>query len=384
MSKLSAADILSQLIQFDTVSRRSNLELLGWVETYLETFGVKSRRIYDDTGKKANLIATIGDPTVPGYILSGHVDVVPVDDQDWSFDPFGGEIRDGMVLGRGASDMKGYVACVLAAVPEMTAKPLATPLHIVLSHDEEVGCIGVRTAIAEIAQWETLPKGCFVGEPTDMGVIIGHKAKRAERVVIKGFTAHSSLAPTAVNSVEYAARLTTFISDMGRDLQKNGARDPYFDVPHTTAHVGVSHGGSMVNIVPDHTQIDFEVRAISADNPAELVEQVRAFAKGTLEPQMQAVKPDCNIHFETLSDTPGLDTCPDADIVATVKALSQKNNHSKVAFGTEAGLFAEVHIPTVVVGPGNIDRAHKPDEFIKVSELESCGLFLSNLIAQCV
>ena len=208
----AAPDILARLIQFDTVSDKSNLPLLSWVEERLAEFGVESRRVYDESGEKANLIATIGDASVPGYILSGHVDVVPVTGQNWTKDPFGGEISDGRVWGRGASDMKGFAACLLSALPEMTAQPLATPLHIVLSHDEEIGCVGVRSAVADISGWDVKPKGCIVGEPTRMGVVLGHKAKRATKAVLTGRAGHSSLAPEAVNAVEYAARLATYIS----------------------------------------------------------------------------------------------------------------------------------------------------------------------------
>ena len=379
----SPEGILSRLIQFDTVSHLSNLELLDWVEAYLAEYGVSARRIYDATGEKANMIATIGDATVPGYILSGHVDVVPVKGQDWSFDPFGGEIRDGRVLGRGASDMKGYLACVLAVVSEMVAAPLHTPLHLVFSHDEEIGCVGVRTAVADIAGWEVLPKGCFVGEPTAMQVVLGHKAKQTMAVQVRGSTAHSSLAPEAVNAVEYAARLTTLISDLGRDFQEFGARDPAYDVPHSTGHVGVQHGGRQVNIVPDSASLVFEFRCIGADDPAERAAQVEAFARDVLEPRMKAVHADSGFTFSLKSAIPGLDTDPASELISLTKVLAGRNDHSKVAFATEGGLFSEIGIPTVVIGPGNIDRAHKPDEFIEVAELQACTDFLLRLIQRC-
>jgi len=380
---MSPAEILSRLIQFDTTSHLSNLELLDWVEAYLEPYGVHCRRIYDPTGQKANLIATIGNPDVPGYVLSGHVDVVPVDGQDWSFDPFGGEIRDGRVLGRGASDMKGFAACALAAVPRMVEAEMETPIHLCLSHDEEVGCIGVRSAIAELSKWPVRPKGCFVGEPTDMDVVLGHKAKRSVRAIVRGKAAHSSLAPAAVNAVEFAARLTVFISDIGRRLRESGPRDDLFDVPHTTAHVGLFNGGAQLNIVPEHAALDFEFRAVAADSPDLLVEEVVAYARRTLEPSMQAIAAGTGIDFEDISAIPGLETDADADIVTLAKSISRKNAHAKVAFGTEGGLFSEADIPTVIIGPGSIARAHKADEFIEVDELSACSDFLNGLIVHC-
>jgi len=381
---MTAADILTKLVAFDTISHKTNLPLLDWVEAYLTGHGVASHRIYDETGEKANLIATIGPADVPGIILSGHVDVVPVEGQAWSTDPFEATVIDGRMYGRGSSDMKGFCACVLAAVPDMVAADLATPLHIVLSYDEEIGCIGVRGAIREIADWPIRPRACIVGEPTMMQVVLGHKTKRSIRVTVRGKTGHSSLAPNYVNAVEYAARLTVFISDMGRELAATGAVDPLYDVGHTTAHVGMLHGGTQLNIVPDEAVFDFEFRSIREDDADAMVEQVVAFARDTLEPAMRAVDPDTGIEFETLSGVDGLDTAPEADIVAFAKSLPQRNDHAKVAFGTEGGLFQTMaDIPTVVIGPGDIDRAHKADEYITLDEIAAGSAFIERLVDRC-
>ncbi len=381
---MTAQDILAKLIAFDTVSRNTNLPLIEWVEEYLTEHGVASHRVYDETGEKANLIATIGPKDAPGIILSGHVDVVPVDGQPWSTDPFRATVIDGRLYGRGSSDMKGFCACVLAAVPEMTAADLATPLHILLSYDEEVGCIGVRGAIREIVDWPVKPRACIVGEPTMMQVVLGHKTKRSIRVTVRGKTGHSSLAPTYVNAVEYAARLTVFISDMGRELAATGAVDPLYDVGHTTAHVGMLHGGTQLNIVPDEAVFDFEFRAIREDDADAMVEGVKTYARETLEPAMQAVAPETGIDFHTISEVDGLDTAPDAEVVSFTKSLAQRNDHAKVAFGTEGGLFQTMaDIPTVVIGPGDIGRAHKADEYITLDEIAAGSAFLSRLIDRC-
>ena len=381
---MTAQEILAKLIGFDTVSHKTNLPLIDWVESYLESHSISSHRVYDETGEKANLIATIGPADAAGIILSGHVDVVPVEGQPWSTDPFEAVVKDGRMYGRGSSDMKGFCACVLAAVPKMVAADLTTPLHIVLSYDEEIGCIGVRGAIREIAEWPVKPRACIVGEPTMMQVVLGHKTKRSIRVTVRGRTGHSSLAPNYVNAVEYAARLTVFIADMGRDMAKNGAVDPLYDVGHTTAHVGMLHGGTQLNIVPDDAVFDFEFRAIKGDDADALVERVKAFAAQELEPAMRAVDPETGIDFHTLSGVDGLDTDPDAEVVSLAKSLARRNDHAKVAFGTEGGLFQTMaDIPTVVIGPGDIGRAHKADEYIGLDEIEAGSAFLDRLIDRC-
>ncbi len=381
---MTAQDILAKLIAFDTVSHKTNLPLLEWVEEYLSGFGIESHRVYDETGEKANLIATIGPKDAPGIILSGHVDVVPVEGQPWSTDPFEATIIDGKMYGRGSSDMKGFCACVLAAVPQMVKANLATPFHIVFSYDEEVGCIGVRGAIAEIADWPVKPRACIVGEPTMMQVVLGHKSKRSIRVTVRGRTGHSSLAPNYVNAVEYAARLIVMISDMERDFEKNGAVDPLYDVGHTTAHVGMLHGGTQLNIVPDEAIFDFEFRTIREDDADALVEKVLTYARTELEPAMKAVHPEAGFDFETLSGVDGLDTEPEAEITSFAKSLAQRNDHAKVAFGTEGGLFQTMaDIPTVVIGPGDIGRAHKADEYIGLDEIKAGSAFIDRLIERC-
>ena len=380
----SASKILTELIRFDSVSSRSNLPIIDWIEKFLADRDVASVRFPDENRQKSNLVATIGPAEVPGYILSGHTDVVPVEGQDWTVDPFGGEIIGERLYGRGSSDMKGYLACVLSRLDEMLEAPLTRPLHLVFSYDEEVGCVGVRKAITGIAEWPVRPLGCFVGEPTDMDVVVGHKGKRSVRVEITGKTGHSSLAPNFVNAAEYGARLTTFISDIGRELAASGARDSLYDMPHSTGHVGVLKGGTQLNIVPDHCTLDFEFRVIAADDADALVERVMNFAATELVPAMQAVAPETGIVFTDLSEIPGLDTDPSEDIIVFAKRLAGRNSHSKVAYGTEGGLFTTMAgIPTVVIGPGKIDRAHKADEFVLLSELDQCCSFLDRLIAEC-
>jgi acetylornithine deacetylase len=383
MNLQSSKDILAALVGFDTVSRNSNLELIAWVEKYLDRLGVKHERIYDETGRKSNLWATVGPADVPGYILSGHTDVVPVDDQTWTNDPFTLTERDGKLYGRGATDMKGYVACCLAAVPDMQKAELKKPLHLAFSYDEEVGCFGVRRMIAKIPERPAKPVACFVGEPTEMDVVIGHKGKRSFKVIVHGRTCHSSLAPMGVNAVEYAARVIAKIREISDRLAKSGARENLYDVPFSTGHTGYLHGGTALNIVPDVATFEFEFRLIGADKSDVLAKEVIDYARNVLEPEMKAVAPEAGFDFQSRGEFAGLDTPENAEVTLLAKQLSSRNSHSKVAYGTEGGLFSLAGVPTVVIGPGSIDQAHKADEFIAVGELEKCGKFLDRLIDHC-
>jgi acetylornithine deacetylase len=376
-------EILEALVGFDTTSRNSNLPLIGWIESWLDRHGVAHERIPDRTGTKSNVWATIGPAATPGYILSGHTDTVPVDGQSWASDPFRLSRRDGRLFGRGATDMKGFLACCLAAVPDMAARPLARPIHLAISYDEEVGCVGVRDMIARLKNAPVMPAGCFVGEPTQMGVVIGHKGKRSLRVTVRGQTCHSSLAPLGVNAVEFAARLIVKIRDMAERFAREGARDLLYDVPFTTGHTGVVNGGTALNIVPDSCVLEFEFRTIAADDAGALIAEVIAYARDVLEPAMKAVAPQAGIAFEEKSGFPGLETPAAADLVGFAQQLAGTNDLAKVAYGTEAGLFAAAGIPSVVIGPGSIDQAHKADEFVAESELAKCGTFLDRLVAQC-
>lgn len=381
MNVAKTKEVLAALVSFDTTSRNSNLDLIAWVEEYLDKLGVPHDRVYDETGKKSNLWATIGPSDVPGYILSGHTDVVPVDDQEWATDPFTLTERDGKLYGRGSTDMKGFLACCLAAVPDMVRAGVKKPLHLAFSYDEEVGCFGVRGMIAKLPERPAMPVACFVGEPTELNVVIGHKGKRVLRVTVHGRTCHSSLAPLGVNSVEYAARLISKIRDISDRLAKSGPRDSLYDIPFSTGHTGYLRGGTALNIVADIAMFESEFRVIGADDSAVLAREVVDYARNELEPEMKAVAPEAGIVIEERSDVAGLDTPDDAEVTVLAKQLSGRNGHSKVAYGTEAGLFQKAGVPTIVIGPGSIDQAHKADEFIKVVELEKCGQFLDRLIA---
>ncbi len=373
-----ALHILDRLIAFDTVSARSNLELIDYVEGYLDEFGISSRRFYDDSGEKANLWATIGSSDYGGVIWSGHTDVVPVANQDWATDPFKMQRTEERVIGRGVTDMKGFLACCLALVPEMVQSP-KQKIHLCFSYDEEVGCLGVRSVVKEIASWSQRPLGCIVGEPSSMKVITGHKTKRSLRCHVRGRSAHSSLAPQAINAVHYGADLVQYISEMGKGFALHGPMDDLFSVPHTTAHVGVMQGGTQLNIVPDRCHFDFEFRALPDSDADALVAKVKAFAAERLEPQMKKIEPNAGFEFETLASFPGLAIDAEDDWVRTMQHCAQTNYVSKVAYGAEAGLFNSVAgVPTVICGPGDISDAHTANESLEISQLSKCMKVLMN------
>ena len=356
-------EILSSLVGFDTTSRNSNLAIIDWIEDFLRPLGFSCERIYDATGLKANVFATLGPADVPGIILSGHTDVVPVDSQTWTSDPFTLRVADGRAYGRGTCDMKGYLAVCLAAAEGLDAQRLKKPVHLAFSYDEEVGCVGARGMVAWLRDSPLKPEACFVGEPTQMGVVVGHKSKRSVRVRVRGKTCHSSLAPLGVNAAEYAARLVAEIARMREWLASDGPQDPLYDVPYSTPHVGILRGGTALNIVPDACEILFEVRTIGGEDPDALVAEVVRYAREELEPRMRAVDPAAGIDLDVYAGFPGLDTAPDARVVTFAKGLAGRSDHAKVAYGTEAGLFQTIaEIPTVVIGPGFIDQAHKADE----------------------
>jgi acetylornithine deacetylase len=376
--------LLADLVAFDTVSDRSNLPLIAHIESYLASLGISGQRIVDETGQKASLWVTIGPGDRPGLVLSGHTDVVPVVGQEWTHDPFELVERDGKLYGRGTTDMKGFVAVCLAMVPEMLEAKLNTPIHLAISYDEEIGCVGVRPMLGEVARKPVKPLGCFVGEPTEMKVIIGHKGKHGVRATFKGLARHSSIAPDGVNAIEYAAELITEIRRRAVQLSARQSPDSLYDVPHTTLLTSIVHGGAALNIVPDHCTVEFECRGIGITESRQVTDAIVAWARAEIEPAMKKRHPDCGIEFEEILDYPALDTEASAPIVTLAKQLAGRNDHAKVAFGTEAGLFVSMaDVPSVVIGPGSIAQAHTPDEFVEMSELLKCAGFVAKLITHC-
>ena len=382
MASSALMSILADLIGFDTTSRNSNLELIRYVEDYLSQHGVQSTLVHDDSGHKANLYATIGPAELGGVMLSGHTDVVPVDGQRWASDPFVLEPIDDKVFGRGSADMKGFIACVLEWVPEMVAASLTTPIHIALSYDEEVGCIGVRRLLDLMEKMPVVPSMAIIGEPTNMEIVVAHKGKRGIRVNVRGASAHSAYPTEGVNAIEVAAQLIAHISEVQQDIEKNGPFDPGYRVPHTTLHVGTVRGGTALNIVPNECSFDFEIRHLPEHEIDPLIDTVQRYARDNLEPTMRLKNPDCGIDFTELFGYPALFTAPDAPVVAFVRSLLECDRAvEQISFGSEAGLFSRrIGIPAVVCGPGSILQAHRPDEYVSIEQLETCRTMLRRLV----
>lgn len=380
MPQLKCLSLFEKLIAFDTTSRNPNMALIEFVQEYLDGLGVSSTLVPNKEGTKANLYATLGPGDRPGVMLSGHTDVVPVDGQAWDTDPWSLLLKDGKYFGRGTCDMKGFIAICLAYAPEFLERGLETPIHLAFSYDEEIGCVGVQTLIEKMKHMPIKPAMCIVGEPTSMDVSLGHKGKRSYDATVRGFEAHSSLAPQGVNAIAYAAELITYMTSMADRFAKEGPFDDAYDVTHTTVHTGTIEGGTALNIVPKECKIRFEFRNLAEHNPDGIIEEIESFAKKELEPRMQAVQPDTGIDIVEVTDAPGLNTAPDEEVVTFVKSLAGKNDHIKVAFATEAGLFRErVGVPTVICGPGSIEQAHKPNEYVSVDQMAQCEQFMRNL-----
>src|SRR5471030_1633608 len=377
----TSRDLLKTLVAFDTTSRESNLHLIEFVRDYLASFDVPCELVYNEPRSKSNLFATIGPADRPGIVLSGHTDVVPVDGQPWTVPPFELTERDGKLYGRGAADMKGYIACVLALVPSLVQASLRQPVHIALSYDEEIGCLGVRSLLKVLEQRPVKPMLCVIGEPTELKPVLGHKGKLGMRCQIHGAACHSAYAQSGVNAIEYAARLISELVRLGETLKAEQHLDARFDPPFSTVQTGVISGGKALNIVPQDCSFDFEVRALPNQNPWQVADQLRGYAEHTLLPAMQAVSAQCAISFSELSSYPGLATSLQSQAAEWIAQFCGSRDYGTVAFGTEGGLFDQAGIPTVVCGPGSMEQGHKPDEFISLEQLAACDRMLERVVA---
>ncbi|MEE1926523.1 acetylornithine deacetylase [Pseudomonas sp. 148P] len=380
MSEVGSRELLERLIAFPTVSRESNLALIGFIRDYLAGLGIDSELFHNEEGTKANLFATIGPQDRGGVVLSGHTDVVPVDGQAWTVEPFVMSEHDGRLYGRGAADMKGFIACVLAAVPAFLAEPLRIPVHLAFSYDEEVGCLGVRSMLAALAQRPHKPTLCLIGEPTELKPVLGHKGKLAMRCQVHGAACHSAYAPYGVNAIEYAARLIGKLGEIGERLAAPALHDERFDPPFSTVQTGVIKGGRALNIVPAECEFDFEVRALPGFDAQVVADELERFAEAELLPKMQAVQADTGVSLRPLSAYPGLATPADSEAARLLALLSGSDEFGTVAFGTEGGLFDQAGIPSVVCGPGSMDQGHKPDEFVSLEQLAGCDAMLGRLV----
>ena len=372
--------MIERLVGYDTTSRNSNLELIEDVRGYLAEHGVEARLTRDETGGKANLWATIGPDVAGGVVLSGHTDVVPVDGQKWTSDPFAVARRDGRLYGRGTCDMKGFVATALALVPEMAKAGLKVPIHLALSYDEEVGCLGVRGIIQDVTGNLPRPRAVIVGEPTSMQLIGGNKGTRVYHTDITGVPAHSSQPALGASAIDAAARLVGFLGELGREFAADADPLSAFDPPCSTFNVGVIHGGTAHNIVAETCHLTWSVRLVPTDDADAIEARIRRFCDDELEPTLKAAAPHAGVVTVRVTDVPGLQPDETSAAEALVRHLTGLNASGVVAYGAEAGLFQQAGIPAVIFGPGSIDQAHKADEFVDVSQIDECGAFVEKLI----
>ncbi len=382
MASSATLEVLERLIAFDSVSRNSNLDVIDWARGLLEGSGASTRTSMNVERTKANLFATWGGGH-GGLVLSGHTDVVPVDGQDWRSDPFRADIRDGRLYGRGACDMKGFVAVAMARAMAAGGTRRDRPLHVALSYDEEMGCLGIPVLIADIHASGLRPSACLVGEPTLMEVVSAHKGGRLYRCRVRGRAAHSSLAPQAVNAIEFGARVIGFIQDIAERFRLEGPFDHEFDVAHSTISTNLASGGNGSNIVPAAFEFMFEHRFLPGTDPEAPMREIAARVEQELLPRMRAVDPKAGVAFEPIGGIPALAVPEHAAILAHGRAIAGDGPVRKVAYGTEASFFQEAGIDTIVCGPGSIAQAHKADEYVELDQLARCEGFVDQLIAAC-
>jgi len=370
--------MLEKLVAFPTVSRDSNLDLIDFVEAYLAAYGVQSHRLENAAGDKANLYATIGPQVAGGVVLSGHTDVVPVDDQDWHTDPFVLTERDALLYGRGTCDMKAFSAIALALVPEMAA--LKRPIHLALSYDEEIGCLGAPSMIERIKNELPGIRAVIVGEPTSMRVVTGHKSILHFETTITGLEAHSSQQHRGVSAVMVAGRLINWLGERQRANAAGASADCRFEPPYSTLHCGTVQGGTAVNIMAHHCTFITDIRTLPDEDPMAYFAEYEAFVRDLVEPEMHAVCPDTGVAIEIKADVPGFNSQEDAEAVILAKQLSGQNDTEVAPYAAESGQFQRAGFSVAMCGPGSIDQAHQPDEFISIAQLEAGTEFIRRLI----
>lgn len=375
-----ALELAQTLVRMDTVSANSNLVLIHFIRDALKKLGVTSRLTFNAEKTKANLFATLGEGKPSGVILSGHTDTVPWVGQDWSVDPLSGVVRDEKLFGRGSADMKSFIALAVANAALFLESKAPFAIHLAFSYDEEVGCFGVKDLIADMRNAGVKPLACIVGEPTSMVPAIAHKGVYRYRCCVRGKDAHSSLTPQSVNAIEMAARMVCKVREMAERFERSEPRYDGFDVPFSTASVGQFHGGIADNVVPRDAQFRYEFRELPTSDVAAMQTEVVAYAR-SLEPAMQKVAPEAGIQFETLCAVPSFLGSAGDSITRLAQRLAGEQGTTLVAFGTEAGLFKNAGIPSVVCGPGSIGQAHQPDEYVSLAQLARCEAFMRGLAA---
>ena len=370
--------MLEALVAMPTVSRDSNLDLIDFVCDYLGSHGIAARRVASDCGQKANLYATIGPEAPGGVVLSGHTDVVPVDGQDWLSDPFRISERDGRLYGRGTCDMKSFLATALALVPEMTR--LRRPIHLAFSYDEEVGCLGAPRLIEALCADLPDPEAVIVGEPTEMRVVTAHKSMFIFETEVRGFEAHSSKQNLGVPAVMVAGRLINWLAEQQDRNRDRADPDSPFEPGYSTLHCGVVQGGTAQNITAKQCRFVTDIRTLPDEDPEDFFRGLERYAREVLEPEMQRVHPDTGIDFHVRSQVPGFAARDNEPAVALARQLTGQNSSESVAYGAEAGQFQQAGLSVAMCGPGSIDQAHQPNEYISLDQFEQGVVFMRRLI----
>lgn len=379
-----ALEWVRRLVSIDTTSRGSNLPVIDLVAEQVRALGVEPVLIFNGDGTKANLVATFpaaDGSSVGGVVLSAHTDVVPVDGQDWSSDPFTPEVRDGRLYGRGTCDMKGFLGVVVSRLTSIAEQPLTEPIHLALSYDEEIGCVGAEDLVEDLVVRGLSPRACIVGEPTSMRVVRGHKSMNVVQADFYGVASHSSLTPQGVNAVEHAAQFIRFVRSLAEERAQHGPFDPAYEVAFTTCSCNTVSGGIAINTVPARCGLSFELRTIAEDDPDQILERCRG-ELDRIQAQMREEGADARVEMTIIARAPGLETAPDADVVAMAVACGGDAADGKVTYGTEAGLFDRAGIATVVCGPGDIAQAHSPDEFVALDQIARCEQFVDAVVAR--
>ena len=374
---MSSLELIKRLVEFNTVSRDSNLPLIDFISEYLDGLGIRSYRVESDDGKKSNLYASVGPEEIGGVVLSGHTDVVPTDGQDWHTDPFGPEVKDQKLFGRGTCDMKGFIGTALALIPEMHA--LRKPIHFALSYDEEVGCKGAPSMIREISERLPRPEAVIVGEPSTMKAITGHKGMVTLSTSVHGLEAHSSQTHRGVSAVMTAATLVEKLNSMAAELSDNTSRDTGFEPRHSTIHVGVIRGGTAINIISRHCEFFWDIRCIPDDNPQAIIDEFEKYCQDEILPNMLRISDKCSVSTKTMASAPAF-LMSESPAMALLSSLGIDEADRYAPYVAEAGQFQTAGFPTVICGPGSIDQAHKPNEFIELNQIEEGEALLRRLI----
>ena len=378
-TKMKVEKIISDLISFKSISEYENLSLINYISNYLSSFSIKSK-VLNGEKDRANLYARIGPDVKGGIMLSGHTDVVPVNGQPWQTEPFNLKVLDNKLFGRGTSDMKSFIAIILYIVPQIIVSKLKKPIHLMFSYDEEIGCVGIQKAIPFIDSLKRKPSACIVGEPTEMKLINQHKGKKNFRVEFQGLESHSSNILGGVNAITFAAKFVLYLLKKEEELKKNYKKDLKYDPPYATINIGKFNGGIALNIIPRNCIVEFELRDLPNTDSEGIISEIKNHLFSNLEKKMKSLDSSCFIKFNVTNNFPPLKTAENKEIVNLCMNCLETNEIGAVSFGTEAGVFNNSGIETIVCGPGSINEAHKPNEYIDITQVKKCEIFLQKII----